>query len=275
MYAFHLNHQIFLNFILMIFPPDIQIPSHLQPYISRVWYTEGPAENAFPIFADGRTGLIFQQSGMTLGSQGKKLAHSFVFGQTLDPIILHTHPNCRVLGLIFHPHVLPSIFRLHAKELTDECMDISLLPALPQVNLNEQLWHTSSPQRQFEILFSYLEKIITPIDPTMQYATRQILASKGKTSLKYLHYQLNLTERTFERRFEQYVGISPRLFSNIAQFQAALYMLDNGQFSKLSDIAYANGYADQSHFIRWFKKFTGVTPLEHCRNHSILKMTSC
>ncbi|MBV7533716.1 AraC family transcriptional regulator [Chitinophaga sp. sic0106] len=255
----------------MDFSPPIQIPPPLQPYISRVWYAEGAAENAFPIFADGRTGLIFQQSGMILGNTQKVLSQSFVFGQTLDPIILHTNPNCRVLGLIFHPHVLPSIFRLHAKELTDECVDISLLPAVPRVSLNEQLWNTVSPQRQFEILFSYLEKMITPVDPGMEYATNLILTAKGKTSLKDLHYHLNLTERTFERRFEQYVGISARLFSNIAQFQSAISMLDRGQFSKLSDIAYANGYADQSHFIRWFKKFTGVTPLEHCRNHSILK----
>ncbi|WP_343670580.1 helix-turn-helix transcriptional regulator [Chitinophaga sp.] len=259
----------------MDFFPDIQIPAHLQPYISRVWYAAGTAENAFPIFADGRTGIIFQQSGMILEKKQKTLAHSFVFGQTLDPIILHTHPNCPVLGLIFHPHVLPSVFPLHAKELTDECVDMSLLPSVPRVNLDEQLWNTASPQRQFEILFSYLEKIIHPVDRSMQYATSRILASNGKTSLKDLHYQLHLTERTFERRFEQYVGISPRLFSNIVQFQAAMKMLDSGRFSKLSDIAYANGYADQSHFIRWFRKFTGVTPLEHCRNHSILKMDIC
>ncbi|SFW82294.1 helix-turn-helix domain-containing protein [Chitinophaga sancti] len=150
---------------------------------------------------------------------------------------------------------------------------MSLLPALPRINLHEQLWNTVSTQRQFELLFAYLEKMINPIDASMQYATSHILATKGKTSLKNLQHQLNLTERTFECRFEQYVGISPRLFSNIAQFQAAIRMPDSGRFSKLSDIA--NGYADQSHFIRWFKKFTGLTPLEHCRNHSILKTGIC
>ncbi len=33
----------------------------------------------------------------------------------------------------------------------------------------------------------------------------------------------------------------------------------------ISDIAYANGYADQSHFIRNFKKFTRLSPLEFQR----------
>lgn len=57
---------------------------------------------------------------MILGGEEKVLVYTFVFGQTLDLIILHTHPNCLVLSLIFHPHILPSVFPLHAKELTDE-----------------------------------------------------------------------------------------------------------------------------------------------------------
>ena len=55
----------------MDFFPGIQIPPLLQPYISRIWYVGGTAENAFPIFADGRTGIIFQQSGMILGGEEK------------------------------------------------------------------------------------------------------------------------------------------------------------------------------------------------------------
>lgn len=257
----------------------IQIPSHLKPYISRIWYSAGAAENAFPIFADGYTGIIFQQSatgsGMVLGGENRQLSSTFVFGQTLDPIVLHTTGGCRVIGLLFHPHVIPSLFDLRAKELTDECVDMSLLPAVPRVNLHEQLWNTVSADRQCEILFAYVEKLIArqelPVDRSMQYATSQILAQHGRVVLKDLHRTLNLSERTFERRFEQFVGVSPRMFSSIAQFQASMRMLDSGQFTKLSDIAYETGYADQSHFIRWFKKFTGVTPLEFCRNHSILR----
>jgi len=72
---------------------------------------------------------------------------------------------------------------------------------------------------------------------------------------------LNLSLRTFERRFEQYIGISPKLFSGISQFQAALKHLQSGKFDKLSDIAYTYGYSDQSHFIRHFSRFTGLSPL--------------
>ena len=72
-----------------------------------------------------------------------------------------------------------------------------------------------------------------------------------------------MSERTFQRLFESNVGISPKMFSRICQFHSAFQQLDEGRFTKLSDIAYQNGYADQSHMIRTFKEFTNVSPKEY------------
>jgi AraC-like DNA-binding protein len=77
-----------------------------------------------------------------------------------------------------------------------------------------------------------------------------------------LQRELQLSERTLERKFKQAVGISPKLFARIARFQQSLDQLRQNQYDKLSDVAYGNEYADQSHFIRVFKEFTGFTPLE-------------
>jgi AraC-like DNA-binding protein len=133
------------------------------------------------------------------------------------------------------------------------------------MDLTEQLWELHDPKDQFRLIFKYLEYIIhkneaTP-DRGIQYAVTRIMQGKGVVSLKHIQSELNLSERTFERKFDQHVGLSPMLLAGIAQFQAALQQLKSGKFFKLSDIAYDNGYADQSHFIRSFKKFTGVSPL--------------
>lgn len=255
-------------------PTHISIPEKLKPYVAQVWYVESASAHVIPVFADGATGIIFQHSagdaGMTAGgTHTRKLAPTFLFGQTVAPLTLSTTQPSRLLGLLFHSHVMPSIFRSPAKELTDECIDLSLLPSVPRIHLNEQLWNITSPQQQAELLFYYLEKLIeknnTPPDKGMHYATSRIMQLNGQASLKNLQRELNVTERTFERRFEQHVGISPRLYSGIAQFQAALKQLRAGRFSRLSDIAYESGYADQSHFIRQFKKFTHTTPLDFYR----------
>jgi AraC-like DNA-binding protein len=59
--------------------------------------------------------------------------------------------------------------------------------------------------------------------------------------------------------FLQYTGLPPKLFCKINRFQHSLNLVNaNGQ--NLTNIAYESGYFDQSHFIREFKSFTGITP---------------
>jgi AraC-like DNA-binding protein len=254
--------------------PHIEIPPRLKPYVKQVWFIDGSADNSFLNFADGNPGIIFQQSesGIVAGGKTQKVPATYVFGQTIQPVVLDAPRNCPIIGIIFQPHVLKPVFRFDANEITDSCLDLKLLPAVPRINVNEQIWNMNSPEKQVQTLFKYLEFLIdkNKAEPNagLEYATSRIMQLKGQVSLKQLQTELNLSERTFERKFEQHVGISPRLLSGIAQFQASLKQLRNNKYNKLSDIAYDNGYADQSHFIRSFKKFTGVTPLKFCKQLS-------
>jgi AraC-like DNA-binding protein len=63
--------------------------------------------------------------------------------------------------------------------------------------------------------------------------------------------------------------MNPKEYSRIVRFQKALKQMQH-QRSKINqaDLAYTNGYADQSHLIREFKKLCGYTPL------SLLEVTT-
>jgi AraC-like DNA-binding protein len=97
----------------------------------------------------------------------------------------------------------------------------------------------------------------------MEYAMAQILQSKGAVSLREVQKYLQLSERSLERRFKEYIGIPPKLFSRICRFQASLGHLRNNKYDKLTDVAFENDYADQSHFIRSFKEFAGFSPVQY------------
>jgi len=241
----------------------ISIPEPLRPYIRRVRTLDS---SDLSVYADGCPGIIFQQTdtGLVLNEK-KRLSTVFLHGQTVEPIRMATTGGLKMVAVCLHPHVIHSIFRLSAKEVTDDCLDLGLLPHVPGIDLAERLWNSVGPERQAQVLFEYIERVIlrnrAEPDAGMAYAATQLWQSGREVSLKKLHQALNLSERTFQRKFEQYIGIPPRLFSKISQFQSALGQLKSGRFFKLSDIAYDNGYADQSHFIRDFKKFTGLSPL--------------
>ncbi|MEO5891901.1 MAG: helix-turn-helix domain-containing protein [Ferruginibacter sp.] len=74
---------------------------------------------------------------------------------------------------------------------------------------------------------------------------------------------MHLTERTFQRKFEKNIGIAPNLYRRICQFNAAFQQLNNRHYQKLSGIAFQNGHADQSHYVRSFKEFTNLLPTDY------------
>jgi AraC-like DNA-binding protein len=71
---------------------------------------------------------------------------------------------------------------------------------------------------------------------------------------------LHISERQFERRFTQTVGLSPHVYIRVKRFNEAIRLIKTGQFERLTDVAYALNFSDQSHFIRDIKAFSGMTP---------------
>ncbi len=69
------------------------------------------------------------------------------------------------------------------------------------------------------------------------------------------------SERYIQKLFLDNVGITPKSFSNIHRFNKSLQLIQTADLP-LTSIAYDCGYYDQAHFIKEFKKFTGLTPSE-------------
>lgn len=81
----------------------------------------------------------------------------------------------------------------------------------------------------------------------------------------------NIGMRKLERMYNKYVGVSAKTFCTLNRFQNSLNHLLYNDYSKLYEIAYDNGYFDQMHFIKEFKRFAGNTPKNFAhQNNSIL-----
>lgn len=71
-----------------------------------------------------------------------------------------------------------------------------------------------------------------------------------------------LGKKQFERLFNELIGANPKEYARIVRFQKSLKLLQHDfENINLAQLAYQCGYADQSHFIREFKQFSGYTPL--------------
>jgi AraC-like DNA-binding protein len=226
--------------------------------------TEMNQKTVLPFFADGYPGLMFQetQNGLFVSPHNKEMPLLFLYGQTIKPIELVIEGTYKLIIFQLYPFVLKSFFSVTAKDINDGCYDLQ--QSQNGGNTINQLLRQTKYKKRIEILTAFLFDIFQAKKETLDLQIRQaiqiIIDNKGQISIKQICHKINSTARTFERRFMKETGISPKQFSNIIQFQLSLEQLTLKDFTKLTDIVYKNGYADQSHFIKVFKAFTGKTP---------------
>jgi AraC-like DNA-binding protein len=219
-----------------------------------------------PFFADGFPGILFHDStgGLIVSPHNKKMPFLFLYGQTIKPVELIVDGRYTIIVFQLYPFVLKSLFQVDPQSLNDDCYDLSLLKNRIGIETDKQLHALQDLNSRIKIITSLLKSLFVnrqeELDLPVAHAIQSIIEKKGKLTIKEVYNNLHLTERTFERRFYRAVGVTAKQFSKMIQFQQSLEQFNVNDYNKLTDIVYANGFADQSHFIRVFKAFTGKTP---------------
>lgn len=96
-------------------------------------------------------------------------------------------------------------------------------------------------------------------DPLVERALRLLHAEPDEeASIARIARSLSMSERQLERRFLDRVGSTPKRYASLRRFERAAALVGSG--APLGRIALDAGYYDQSHFIREFRRFSGMTP---------------
>ena len=224
-------------------------------------------ETTLPFYADGYPGLMYHNGlhGLLVNPHNKIMPKLFLYGQTIHPIELVIKGAYRLLVFQLYPFVLKSFFNVQPETLNDTCYDIAQLPHNAGNQCIQQLEATDDLNRQLNTMQNFLLSLFQQqqesLDIVIAGAVQKIIAYRGQVAIKDLCAELYLNERTLQRRFFNVVGVTPKQFASIIQFQQSFEELTDKKFNKLTDIVYNNGFTDQSHFIKVFRAFTGKTPL--------------
>lgn len=89
---------------------------------------------------------------------------------------------------------------------------------------------------------------------------RDIYYHHDPARLEALAKQTHLSYRQFRRRFIDETGIAPKHFQQLVRFRSTLRPLLINKERQYLGTALDNGYFDQMHFIKEFKRFLGATP---------------
>ena len=126
--------------------------------------------------------------------------------------------------------------------------------------LSRKLDKEKSDLLKIKLIEDFLVKRFEKSTPSkVDQAMQLIVQSRGIVQVSQLANQALLSASQFRKRFKEEVGISPSQYTKIVRINTSLALLpDHSQ--TLTDISYALGYFDQSHFIKDFKSVLGQSP---------------
>lgn len=163
----------------------------------------------------------------------------------------------------FQSGALAQFLKIPMTELTTGSLDASLIFGKEIEEVNDRLANTAAYDEIPIVLDNYfLNKIkqikqnFLPIDK-IGYL---IVNNPSNFNLDKMAKSACMSHRTFENRFLQKVGVTPKYFARICRFYQAYEQKELSPKLDWFSIAVQNGYTDYQHLVKDFKQFAGVTP---------------
>lgn len=100
-------------------------------------------------------------------------------------------------------------------------------------------------------------------------AAQTLMEREPASSVAHVAQRVAMSARTFERRFRQATGNSPREYAQRVRVEAAKRALE-GSSRSVAEVAAHVGYQDVVAFRRIFQRITGLTPVEHRKRYGAL-----
>ena len=244
------------------------------------WESEGPLENELVVESppSGFCSIVINYSDpyFLQNTKYKKLAvpQQFVAGLSIYSYKLFLSGTIGLVGIVLKPAALSTLFQLQAFELTEERTDMYQLLRQPYVRkYAEQIKQTAGTPQKIKLLEDFVlhhYHIIKPEPDYIDQAANLIVEKNGMLHIQDLLKDSCMSRRTFERRFFQKVGLSPKYYARIRRIGFLCNLIAGKRKVNWPDVFYEAEFYDQAHFIKDFEEFTGRTPREYLSENTEL-----
>lgn len=246
-------------------------PLHL--FIEHFYYCEGylPPFTRQKVLPDGAIELFID-----LTDEPKKLytdesctsfkeySKSWIAGERTKYIVVQAG-SLKMAGIRFRPGGTAPFFSFPASAINDEVLGLDLVWGSGIHSLRGQLAEASSPEELFLCFEQFMARKASSLEPQslVGYALHQLQQSPEYWDIKSLSGKIGISNKHLITLFSRYVGLSPKMFARICKFQKVLRLIETQGKVEWAPVAYECGYADQAHFIKEFRAFSGLNPTNY------------
>jgi AraC-like DNA-binding protein len=178
-----------------------------------------------------------------------------------------------IIGVHFKPGGAFPFLGLPAGDLADTHVDLETLWGPSAGRLRERLCEARSSAERFQLLQEALLSRLCQgveqhyaVSAALEMFEKNQAGPRVREAAKYL----GLSQRRFIQVFKAEVGITPKLFSRIQRFQQTRTFIHHNPSINWAGLAVDLGYFDQSHLIREFLEFSGLSPNDYINRHKRL-----
>lgn len=186
-----------------------------------------------------------------------------IFGQQMKRCDVHLAHEFLMFRVHFQPGALFRLLGIPLYEFGEHYFDAELVLSSEVRHVSEQLATARSYTEMVEAVESSLMASIArtaqkalPVDR----AAGLLTADPVHCSLDWLARQACLSPRQLSRKFNERIGVGPKLYSRLVRLNRAYQFKLAHPTAAWPTVANEFGYTDYQHMTRDFKQFTNATP---------------
>lgn len=251
-------------------------PSLFNNAVDFVWQTDGFTNfHVEHIIPTGIVEIIFNFSDGSpilaqVGNRKSHLSNCFINGFNRVPVQLHLPVQQTFLGIRLKPLAVKKILGIPAGEFSDLIVDLDLIDSTFR-----SLWHELADENHFDdrvsVLTCWMEKKLLEWQPQEKMINHFLSgADHHDVSVTELARSLCYSPRQLSRKMAEATGMNTEEILLYKKYLHAMDLIHHTDLS-LTQIAYHGHFSDQSHFIKSFKMYSGMTPGAYKASKGFLK----
>lgn len=250
------------------------VPADLKPYLDGCWYiqSDGPVTEISPVqycLATGQVEIIihitapYHHTGIMDGKE-VLFPEAFIGGIHVEPVMFQLQGGMGIFGISCKPETLIMLFNKRIGDLVDTYAELHSYLGNSVTELVGRIQDAPSQEHRVQVAVDYFRKRVAQQEQRDRYyfseAMQYIRMATGQHSVDEVCGKVFVGKRQLQRTFQENIGISPKTYVRIVRFKGAYDFVQCNPNATWTEISHQFGYADQSHFIRDFREFTGENP---------------
>lgn len=195
------------------------------------------------------------------GAEGESSPEFTLLGLYRQPYKVEFNENVKVFGIRFYPDGIRNIFGVPPAVFLATYEDGVDVLGKGLKEFCDRLKAITHTREQIDITDAYLLKQLAIHEQVNDYthaAMKLVRSTNGMADFEKLA-GIYISTRQLQRTFKAAYGITLRDYMRLSRMNAVHnYMLSGG--GNLTSLTYELNFTDQSHFIKEYKKFTGIAP---------------